>query len=99
MAIFGKTATPPAKAPPAKAVIQVTGMTTGPVLKVLAPSDSHAAIIAKSVALGVPTPQQFRAFCEISNELNALIIANGAIPAGRKHAVLTLDILEKLNSM
>lgn len=98
MAIFGKTATPPAKATE-KATVQATGMTTGKVITALAPSDSHSAIIAKAVALGLPAPQQFRAFCEIGNELNALIIANGAIPPARKHAVLTLDIMEKLNSM
>jgi hypothetical protein len=74
-------------------------MTTGKTITVMPPTDSHSAIIAKSIALGVPAPKQSLAFCEMNAELNLLIISNGSIPPTRKHSVMTLDIVEKLNSL
>jgi hypothetical protein len=74
-------------------------MTTGKTIKVLPPSDSHSAIVAKSVALGVSAPKPSLAFCEMDAELNLLILANGSIPTARKHGVMALDIVEKLNSI
>lgn len=74
-------------------------MTTGKTISILPPSDSHSAIVAKSVALGVSAPKASLAFCEMDAELNLLIISNGSIPTARKHGLLGLDIVEKLNSI